>query len=94
MEQISPRTPGQKRRGFRVLQILQTISFSISVLEKPYGFCEGREMARTSLFFKVEVEHDPKESPERLGAEIERQLRKLYSVRYVELASLTRDDDN
>lgn len=49
-------------------------------------------MVRTNLFFKVEVEHDPGESPEKLGAEIERQVRKLYSVRNVELASFTRED--
>ena len=27
-------------------------------------------MVRTHLFFKVEVEHDPRETPERIGQEI------------------------
>ena len=45
-------------------------------------------MVRTHLFFKVEVEHDEDESPEKIGDEIERQLRKLYVVRSVELSSV------
>ena len=40
-------------------------------------------MSRTNLFFKVEVEHDSGEKPERIGEEIGRQLRKLYGVREV-----------
>src|SRR5580704_12106286 len=31
-------------------------------------------MSRTSLFFKVEVEHDSDENPQRMGAEIQRHL--------------------
>jgi hypothetical protein len=46
-------------------------------------------MSRTNLFFKVEVEHDPEENPERIGAEICRQLLKLYGVREAELSSFT-----
>lgn len=46
-------------------------------------------MSRTNLFFKVEVEHDPKEDPERIGAEIRRQLKKLYGVREAELSHFT-----
>ena len=42
-------------------------------------------MSRTNLFFKVEVEHDREEKPERIGAEICRQLLKLYGVRAAEL---------
>ena len=45
-------------------------------------------MVRTHLFFKVEVEHDEDENPEKIGYEIERQLRKLYVVRSVELSSV------
>ena len=44
---------------------------------------------RTNLFFKVEIEHDPHEQPEELGAEICRQLMKIYGVRLAELASFT-----
>ena len=45
-------------------------------------------MVRTHLFFKVEVEHDEEERPEKIGEEISRQLRKLYVVRSVELSSV------
>lgn len=46
-------------------------------------------MSRTDLFFKVEVEHDPSESPERIGDEIRRHVLKLYGVREVELSNFT-----
>ena len=53
----------------------------------------NRLMVRTHLFFKVEVEHDEKENPEKIAEEVGRQLRKLYVVRSVELSSvLTRPD--
>jgi len=45
-------------------------------------------MVRTDLFFKVEIEHDEEESPERIGEEIRRHLRKLYVVRSAELSSV------
>ena len=46
-------------------------------------------MARTNLFFKVEIEHDDKDTPEKLGDEICRQLMKLYGVRSAELSSFS-----
>ena len=45
-------------------------------------------MVRTHLFFKVEVEHDNEESPEKIASEIGRQIGKLYVVRAVELCSV------
>ncbi len=48
---------------------------------------------RTNLFIKVVVEHDPKEEPERLGAELCRQLERNYIVRDAELASFARVED-
>ena len=45
-------------------------------------------MVRAHLFFKVEIEHDEKENPEKIGEEIARHLRKLYVVRAVELSSV------
>ncbi len=48
---------------------------------------------RTSLFLKVVVEHDEKESPEKLGAELCRQLEKNYVVRDAELSSFSTADD-
>jgi len=50
-------------------------------------------MVRTHLFFKVEVEHDEDENPDKIGQEIRRQISKLYVVRSVELSSvLTRPE--
>ena len=46
-------------------------------------------MSVTNLFFKVEVKHEPDESPERLAGEIRRQLLRLYGVREVELSNFT-----
>ncbi|HLH20194.1 MAG TPA: hypothetical protein VKX45_23410 [Bryobacteraceae bacterium] len=46
-------------------------------------------MSRTNLFFKVEVEHDPDETPERIAALIRRQLMKIYGVREAELSNYT-----
>ena len=46
-------------------------------------------MRRTNLFFKVEIEHDSDERPERLAEEIRRQLSKFYGVREVEITSYT-----
>jgi hypothetical protein len=46
-------------------------------------------MSRTNLFFKVEIEHDPEEKPERIGDEICRQLLRLYGVRSAELSNFT-----
>ena len=45
-------------------------------------------MVRTHLFFKVEIEHDEDDNPEKIGEEIGRHLRKLYVVRSVELSSV------
>jgi hypothetical protein len=50
-------------------------------------------MSRTNLFFKVEVEHDTTEKPERIGEEISRQLRKLYGVRDVEFSHHSKVED-
>jgi hypothetical protein len=48
---------------------------------------------RTSLFIKVIVEHDAKENPEKLGAELCRQLEKNYIVRDAELSSFASVED-
>jgi hypothetical protein len=48
---------------------------------------------RTNLFIKVVVEHDAKEQPEKLGAELCRQLEKNYVVRNAELSSFAAAED-
>ena len=50
-------------------------------------------MIRTNLFFKVEVEHDREESPERLGREICRLILRYYGVRDADLTNFTKVDD-
>jgi hypothetical protein len=49
-------------------------------------------MKRSLLFFRVEIEHDATERPERLGDEIRRQLMKYYGVREAEMTSYTSED--
>ena len=46
-------------------------------------------MAVTNLFIKVEVEHDKREDPQKLGAEICRYILKIYGVRAAELSNAT-----
>ena len=48
---------------------------------------------RTNLFLKVTVEHDEKEPPEKLGAELCRQLERNYIVRQAELSSFAQTDE-
>jgi len=48
---------------------------------------------RTNLFLKVVVEHDTKESPEKLGSELCRQLEKNFVVRRAELSSHSPAED-
>ena len=47
---------------------------------------------RSNLFFKVEVEHEDDERPQDRGAEICRQLIKIYGVRKAELSSYTTEE--
>ena len=44
-------------------------------------------MARTDLYFKVEVEHDDDESLDRIVSELDRHLRKVFVVRSVEFSN-------
>jgi hypothetical protein len=53
----------------------------------------GALTRRTLLFFKVDIEHDEEESPEKLGAEIRRALMKIYGVQEAELSSFTTVED-
>ena len=45
-------------------------------------------MSVTNLYFKVELEHDADERPERIAAEIRRQLLRFYGVREVEVSNI------
>lgn len=46
-------------------------------------------MSVSNLFFKVEVQHDADESPERIAADIRRQIQRAYGVRQVEFTNFT-----
>lgn len=50
-------------------------------------------MNRTNLFFKVEVDLEPDEAPQRIADEICRRLLKFYGVRKVELTNYTKVED-
>jgi hypothetical protein len=45
-------------------------------------------MRRTDIYLKVELDVDERESPERLAAEICRQIRKVYGVRAAEVSNV------
>jgi hypothetical protein len=45
-------------------------------------------MSLSNLFFKVELEHDAEENPERIAGEIRRQLLRFYGVRDVEISNI------
>ena len=49
-------------------------------------------MPRTDVYIKVELYLDPKESAERIAAEICRMIRKVYSVRHAEVSSIIERD--
>jgi hypothetical protein len=48
---------------------------------------------RSNVYIKVVVEHGPDEKPEDLGAELCRQLEKIYSVRRAEVSSVANELD-
>lgn len=50
-------------------------------------------MARAQVYFKVDIDFDRDEDPQRIAREIARQLQKLYGVRTVELSNLQTEDD-
>jgi hypothetical protein len=47
-----------------------------------------REMPRTDVYLKVEIDIDDKEQPERLAGEICRQIRRIYGVRSAEVSNI------
>jgi hypothetical protein len=50
-------------------------------------------MSRTNLFFKIEIDHDPHEKPERIADEIRRRLLRVYGVRDVEVSNIASLDE-
>lgn len=50
-------------------------------------------MQRTHLHIKVELDHGDDEQPDKLAAEICRQVLKVYGVRSAEVSSMVVDPD-
>ena len=53
-----------------------------------------RNVPRTDLYLKVELDLDPKEKPERVAAEICRTIRRIYGVRKAEVSSMVERDES
>ena len=49
---------------------------------------------RSNVYIKVVVEHGTDERPEDLGAELCRQLLKIYAVRRAEVSSVSNEKDS
>ena len=49
-------------------------------------------MARLDIFIKVEIDTESKEPPEKLGAEICRQVAKVYGVRSAEMVNYVENE--
>jgi hypothetical protein len=43
---------------------------------------------RTDVYLKIVVEHDPPDTPQKIAAEICRQVQKVYGVRRAELSNI------
>ena len=93
--QISPCTPGQCRfaRLFsHSLQGLFTLSNTFIVSYDRRRMI--RNVPRTDVYLKVELDLDPKEKPERVAAEICRTIRRIYGVRKAEVSSMVERDES
>ena len=88
--QISPPTPGQCRRARFLSQSLQGMDIAQYTGRIPLSY--HREMSRTDLYLKVELDLDEKERPERVAAEICRLIRKVYGVRSAEVSNMVEKD--
>jgi hypothetical protein len=53
-----------------------------------------RNVARTDVYLKVELDLDPKEKPERVAAEICRMIRRIYGVRKAEVSSMVEREES
>jgi hypothetical protein len=59
-----------------------------------YGRRMIRNVPRTDVYLKVELDLDPKEKPERVAAEICRTIRRIYGVRKAEVSSMVERDES
>jgi hypothetical protein len=54
---------------------------------KHYPSYDEIDMPRTDIYLKVVADHESEDKPEKLAAEICRQIEKVYGVRSAELSS-------
>jgi hypothetical protein len=96
--QISPWTPGQCRFARLFLHNLQgvfTLVYRMGHLHRivcPASY--DRNVPRTDVYLKIELDLDPKEKPERVAAEICRTIRRIYGVRKAEVSSMVERDES
>jgi hypothetical protein len=53
-----------------------------------------QKVPRTDLYLKVELDLDPKETPDRVAAEICRVIRRVYGVRKAEVSSMVEREES
>jgi len=53
-----------------------------------------RNVPRTDVYIKVELDLDAKEKPERVAAEICRMIRRIYGVRKAEVSSMVEREES
>jgi len=51
-------------------------------------------MQRLDIFFKVELEIDASERPQKIATELERLLKRYYGVRHAEITNMVNHDDS
>jgi len=100
--QISPSTPGQCRfarlfshnlQGTFTLVYRTGLSNATSSSYRMRASYH-RNVPRTDLYLKVELDLDSKEKPERVAAEICRIIRRVYGVRKAEVSSMVERDES
>lgn len=56
------------------------------------GASYHRRVKRADVYLKVTIEYDELDQPEKLAAEIVRQVRKIYRVEHAETANIVKQD--
>ena len=68
--------------------------FIVSSQPRESGASYHRNVPRTDVYLKVELDLDPKEKPERVAAEICRTIRRIYGVRKAEVSSMVEREES
>jgi hypothetical protein len=73
--------------------LLTDLAFHGGWAKRSDTFIVSLGVQRTHLHIKVEIEHGDDEKPEKLAAEICRQVLKVYGVRSCEVSSMVAEAD-